>query len=480
MTTSVPLPWIRPWIFCARRVLPDGCSYEFNEFEEQFEDKHRAWSMWQTYPVPADYPYSHAAADGQHWTYKDFVAWYDTHGDRMWLQAACDAGRERARLRVITLAATQPANEAATEHPLNTASVALDHLYCLLHSQDLLTLKDRETSRVPCRLWVMQDLARDALNAISAVHADREEDEICLDDWFPWREYIACHPQAFEIVGTGITRATATFLYGTSDAYRSDAQACMDFVVYRSDDTWCRFHPPRRTYLPGSTDQCISAKLAFSSNATEHGANANTAPHRSNAFPHSPLDEMPERVHPFSSEFGQPWITNRRKPETWPICYKKNPYTSVAAITYGEGAHAITCRCSTPACGRPQQYEPVLMSIRTRCCRTGFRTGCRLHCDWCNEADTRSASQQIDHGNSFQMSDGDCCSPADSDGEESVPNISVSGRHCETCQSHITGMWKNCCSYIKRQREEADQKVSSRRMSSPHPSSWYCYCIACS
>jgi hypothetical protein len=138
-----------------RRVASNGCSYEFSEFEQWYEDNHMAWEIWQSCATPADSPYSQVAADGQHWTYNDFQAWYDTQADRRWHLAACAATARRAQSSDAASAAAQAADEVrllpqletehavvpwrplpgleptgpqhhgnATEHPSNAASAA--------------------------------------------------------------------------------------------------------------------------------------------------------------------------------------------------------------------------------------------------------------------------------------------------------------------------------------------------------------------
>ena len=87
-----------------------------------------------------------------------------------------------------------------------TMQTAPEHPHILLQPRDLLTLKARESSRVPHRSLHLR--ARDALNAITAAGPEGEQ-EIHLEDWFPWREYLAFHAQASEIIGSGITLATA-------------------------------------------------------------------------------------------------------------------------------------------------------------------------------------------------------------------------------------------------------------------------------
>ncbi len=293
---------------------------------------HTAWEICQSCATPADSPYSQVAADGQHWTYNDFQAWYDTQADRRWHLAACAATARRAQSSDAASAAAQAADEVrllpqletehavvpwrplpgleptgpqhhgnATEHPSNAASAASqstgtasEHPHILLHPRDLPTLKAQESSLVPRRS--LHNLARDALNAITAA-GPQGELEIHLENWFPWREYLAFHAQASEIVGSGITRATAEFTRGTNDANRGD-QARMDFVVDRSDGTCCRFHP--------GTTKRTDAKLIFHPNATEHGINANTSTQsQGTAQPHLPFTYASAMAVPQQDRVGK-------------------------------------------------------------------------------------------------------------------------------------------------------------------------------
>lgn len=288
-----------------RRVASNGCSYEFHEFEQWYYGP-MAWIIWQSCATPTDSSYlSYMAADGQHWTYNDFLAWYGTQTDRMWHLAAYGAAVRQAQSRDAASAADEVATEHAvvpcrpppgledtgphdhgnaTEHPSNAASAASqsagtasDHPHILLHPRDVPGLKAVETSRVPRRS--LQQLARDALNAITA--AGPQTDEIHLEGKFPWQAYLACHAQASRIIGSGITRATAEFILGTTDANRG-GQERMDFVVYTSDGTWCRLHP-------GATTR-TDAKLILSTDATEHGDNTNTPAQSTwTAPPHMPF-----------------------------------------------------------------------------------------------------------------------------------------------------------------------------------------------
>ena len=140
---------------------------------------------------------------------------------------------------------TQP---AATEH--NFPELRVPPVVTLsLH--DVATFSAAEAAMRPRRN--LQQLARDALNAIAeaGVHSTANTN---LDEWFPWREYIACHAKAPVIIGAGVTHAVAKFIDGTRDGNR-DGQARLDFFVYRSDGTYCRLHP-------GSTRK-LDAKLVF-------------------------------------------------------------------------------------------------------------------------------------------------------------------------------------------------------------------------
>ena len=141
---------------------------------------------------------------------------------------------------------TQP---AATEH--NFPEWRLSRVVVLsLHDAD--TLRAAEAAIRPKRS--LHKLARDALNAITkaGVHSTASKD---LDGWFPWKEYIACHAMAPDIIGEGVTHAVAEFIANTRDGNRG-GQPRLDFVVYRSDGTYCRLHP--------GSKQSLDAKPIFS------------------------------------------------------------------------------------------------------------------------------------------------------------------------------------------------------------------------
>ena len=81
-------------------------------------------------------------------------------------------------------------------------------------------------------------LARDAFNDILRDGVNRDIDRN-LDHWFPWRRYIACHKHAYDIVGTGVTRAIAEYIPSSSRGHQNQ----LNFVIYRADGTSCYVYP---------------------------------------------------------------------------------------------------------------------------------------------------------------------------------------------------------------------------------------------
>ena len=158
----------------------------------------------------------------------------------------------------------------ATERDTSAASwqnVATEHFHpelpraVCLSLADVATLRDAEKARTPQRS--LHKLARETLNTITNAGVDSELDKN-LDGWFPWKEYIACHNLAPDIVGPGVTHAIAEFIEGTRDANRNGQQR-LDFVLYRLDGTHCRLHP--------GSKKANDAAPVFSSDgrvATEH------------------------------------------------------------------------------------------------------------------------------------------------------------------------------------------------------------------
>ena len=228
------------------------------------------------------------AADGELYTFSEFQAYYLEAAEDMWQRATHVTATERdvpptLLLQSIPapcvsddaqLAAANPANIpehtdvnaterdlpppsthvvdmqaansttqlAATEH--KSPELRLSQVVSLsLH--DAATLCAAEAAHRPKRS--LHNLARDALNAITkaGVHSTASKD---LDGWFPWKEYIACHANAPYIIGEGVTHAVAEFIANTSDGNRG-GQPRLDFVVYRSDGTYCRLHPGSKQSL---------------------------------------------------------------------------------------------------------------------------------------------------------------------------------------------------------------------------------------
>ena len=205
------------------------------------------------------------ALDDEPYTYASFCAWYgNAAAERIW-QESPESEEHAARARMEPTA-TEHGNPphtqiapAATEHG-NTARTELVESAASAPSLVRLTLADaeelrrREKAITPKRS--LHKLAREALNSISqaATTEDLEHTED-LETWFPWRAYIACHPRSSEIIGSGVTHATAEFINGTQDPNRA-GQRRLDFIVHRSDGTLCRLHPGGR--------RSGDAKLIFS------------------------------------------------------------------------------------------------------------------------------------------------------------------------------------------------------------------------
>ena len=142
----------------------------------------------------------------------------------------------------------------ATEH-----SVA-PHI--LLTVADLDDLQASEATIKPTKS--LHRLARAALNGIIDAGVINNINRN-LEHWFPWRRYLACHTYAYDIIGTGVTHATAEYISETRDPNRR-YQKRLDFVIYRADGTICRLHPgtkqkmmPSRGRIDVTSDPVLSA-----------------------------------------------------------------------------------------------------------------------------------------------------------------------------------------------------------------------------
>jgi hypothetical protein len=95
----------------------------------------------------------------------------------------------------------------------------------------------------------MHRAMRDALQAVSNGYPDA-----LPPDWakLPWRQYIAQHPQAADLVGAGIVDISHVYIEGTADANRMCRPRC-DFALAHADGGHVRIHPgthPRNDAKP--------------------------------------------------------------------------------------------------------------------------------------------------------------------------------------------------------------------------------------
>ena len=232
----------------SKRIAGDGEPYTFSEFQAYYLEA--AEDMWQratpvtatehdmpptlllqSIPAPCGSYYAHLAAANP--------AHIPEHTD----VNATERDLPPPSTHVVDMqAANSTTQPAATEH--NFPELRLSRVVSLsLH--DAATLRAAVAAIQPKR--DLHKLAREALNAITTagVHSTASRD---LDDWFPWKEYIACHADAPDIIGEGVTHAVAEFIENTSDGNRG-GQRRLDFVVYRSDGTYCRLHPGSKKSL---------------------------------------------------------------------------------------------------------------------------------------------------------------------------------------------------------------------------------------
>ena len=64
--------------------------------------------------------------------------------------------------------------------------------------------------------------------------------------WPNWEKYVKQHKHKDEIIGSGMLRARAEFIAGTTDPNRGGQERC-DLVILRTDGTSCRLHPGLET-----------------------------------------------------------------------------------------------------------------------------------------------------------------------------------------------------------------------------------------
>ena len=97
----------------------------------------------------------------------------------------------------------------------------------------------------------LHNMARATLNEIAALEATQSAAHN-LDEYLPWKAYVAQHKHAREIIGTGIIAATCEYIENEFDHNREYARRT-DFMFYRTDGTCCRLHPgitPRQDAQP--------------------------------------------------------------------------------------------------------------------------------------------------------------------------------------------------------------------------------------
>ena len=96
-----------------------------------------------------------------------------------------------------------------------------------LRRREIATLRDAEKARIWGRS--LHQLAKETLNSIAAAGLESNIDR-CLDAWFPWRQYVACHAMADDIIASGIAHAAGECIHGVKDANRG-GQPPTDFVL---------------------------------------------------------------------------------------------------------------------------------------------------------------------------------------------------------------------------------------------------------
>ena len=182
------------------------------------------------------------------------------------LQAPCagapgmrSAGAEGPGVRV------PPAGEAPSPPAGGPPSNPLTHRPVLLHTGEL--AEQRKTAvRRRSDLERLHDAARTELNRLISVQMNAgagEPGDVSAD--FPWREYVATHRDAENLVGSGVVEFGAAAIAGTKDPNRGGWPR-VDFVIYRLDGSYVRIHPGRTQrqdalpqYFPPPNDIAVAA-----------------------------------------------------------------------------------------------------------------------------------------------------------------------------------------------------------------------------
>ena len=186
------------------------------------------WQMWRERRL---------AWDGNAYTREEFLEEYGHQGHDFWAYAPA-ATEHGAPLAAGEQYPVQPRDAAAPQAATAEHGVVLP---VLLTAADVDNLKAEEERIKPPRS--LHRLARETLNDMITAGVNSNIDRN-LEQWFPWRSYIACHQKAYEIIGTGVTHAIGEYIPQTRDSNRG-YQERFDFVIYRTDGTRCRLHPGR-------------------------------------------------------------------------------------------------------------------------------------------------------------------------------------------------------------------------------------------
>ena len=178
------------------------------------------------------------AWDGIPYTRQEFLEAYGPAGRDFWAYAPV-ATEHNAPLAAGEQFPVQPRDAAAPQAAAAEHGVVVP---VLLTAADVDNVKAEEERIKPPRS--LHRLARETLNDMITAGVNSNIDRN-LEQWFPWRSYIACHKKAYEIIGTGVTHAVGEYIPQTRDANRG-YQERLDFVIYRTDGTRCRLHPGKK------------------------------------------------------------------------------------------------------------------------------------------------------------------------------------------------------------------------------------------
>ena len=270
-------------ILSEKRLALNGIAYTHEEFLEYYAPGH-GQSMWASAtmldsitdqrsasndpqvvatehnaPIAADVAPDHPQAaatelrvlDGYFYSYEIMEAWFNSEAPCLWAKAIpvmvqhLPAPQEQIHATEQDL--VQPRGSASTEpgpaglqSSFQTGATEHSHaLPILLAAADVNVEKALEEKIKPPRS--LHRTARNTLDGMITAGVDSDIDRN-LEKWFDWRRYIACHENAYDIIGAGVTHARAEYIPQTRDSNRG-CQERLDFVIYRTDGSTCRLHP---------------------------------------------------------------------------------------------------------------------------------------------------------------------------------------------------------------------------------------------